>query len=137
MTRLDSKEAVAKLPAGLRPLGDLALNMWWSWNREVGNLCKGIDPVLWKETRGNPMRFVKEVEPEKLERAARDEATLGALKKAKGLLDTYLENRAKRAEGGNPIAYLSMEYALHETLPLYSGGLGVLSGDHLKSASSI
>ena len=132
-----------QLPKQIGELGVIANNLWWSWNTEFLKIFKQIDIDLWEGSDKNPVKFLKLVEQEKLENAAKDEKLVREyetnLNNFKGYMQskntwfnkTYPENKE------DLIAYFSAEYGLDETLPIYSGGLGILSGDHLKSASDL
>ena len=132
-----------QLPKQIGELGVIANNLWWSWNTEFLKIFKQIDIDLWEACDKNPVKFLKLIEQEKLENAAKDEKLVREyetnLNNFKGYMQskntwfnkTYPENKE------DLIAYFSAEYGLDETLPIYSGGLGILSGDHLKSASDL
>lgn len=133
-----------KLPAELARLHELAYNLWWSWEAEAQELYARIDPDLWEATNHNPVKFLRNVAQDKLERAAADPDYLTAYAAVMAAFDAYMRPQAdtwfskthpdKRHQ---TIAYFSAEFGLHEALPIYSGGLGVLSGDHCKSASDL
>lgn len=131
------------LPARIEGLRELATNMWWSWNPEAQALFTALDKPLWEQVYQSPVRFLSEIDQDKLDAAATDTAFTAAFDavqvKFKAYLgqtetwftQTYPEHREK------VIAYFSAEFGLHEALPIYSGGLGILSGDHSKSASNL
>lgn len=131
------------IPARLGRLGDIAGNLWWSWNCEATEMFRTIDPVLWTNTGSNPLSFLKRVDSSKLEALAADRDFLDAYDSVVNKFDEYMNNkdtwfnRTYPDKNGHMIAYFSAEYGLNETLPIYSGGLGVLSGDHCKSASDL
>ena len=124
-------------------LRELARNLWWTWQPNVINLFRDLDPVLWRTTDHNPVEFLKKISPEQLERRATEMALHSRIDYAFRRLHDYLKNDdswgATHAASlrSRPVAYFSMEFGLHESLPIYSGGLGVLAGDHLKSASDL
>ena len=124
-------------------LRELARNLWWTWQPNVINLFRDLDPVLWRNTDHNPVAFLKKISPEQLERRADELALHSRIDYAFRRLHDYLKNDdswgATHAASlrSRPVAYFSMEFGLHESLPIYSGGLGVLAGDHLKSASDL
>ena len=124
-------------------LRELARNLWWTWQPNVINLFRDLDPVLWRTTGHNPVAFLKEISTEQLERRAAEMALHSRIDHAFRRLHDYLKNDdswgATHASTlrSRPVAYFSMEFGLHESLPIYSGGLGVLAGDHLKSASDL
>jgi len=124
-------------------LWSLALNLWWTWHPEVTSLFRDLDPELWEVTHHNPVAFLKAVDSQNLEERARAHNLSSRILAAARRLESYLRSDntwcARRAGmlKARPIAYFSAEFGLHEALPLYSGGLGVLAGDHLKSASDL
>ncbi|MDQ1486661.1 MAG: glycogen phosphorylase [Actinomycetota bacterium] len=138
------------LPEPLAALGELVLNLRWSWHPETLDLFQSIDPVRWRAVGGDPARLLGEVPPARLAELAADENFLHRLEAAAAGLHEYLSqdrwfqthatqdgNGGK--DGGPPhaIAYLSPEYGITSVLPQYSGGLGILAGDHLKTASDL
>jgi starch phosphorylase len=124
-------------------LRELARNLWWTWQPNVINLFRELDPILWRVTDHNPIEFLKKIPPEQLERRAAEMALHSRIDYAFRRLNEYLKNNdswgAVHASSlrSRPVAYFSAEFGLHESLPIYSGGLGVLAGDHLKSASDL
>ncbi len=124
-------------------LRELARNMWWTWQPNVINLFRDLDPVLWRTTDHNPVEFLQKIPPEQLERRAAELALHSRIDNAFRRLHDYLKNTDSWGTvhastlRSRPVAYFSMEFGLHESLPIYSGGLGVLAGDHLKSASDL
>ena len=124
-------------------LRELARNLWWTWQPNVINLFRDLDPILWRTTDHNPVAFLKELAPGQLEKRAAEMALHSRIDYAFRRLNDYLKNDdswgATHASSlrSRPVAYFSMEFGLHESLPIYSGGLGVLAGDHLKSASDL
>ncbi|AFC27972.1 alpha-glucan phosphorylase [Paenibacillus mucilaginosus 3016] len=131
-----------KLPARLRRLSELAYNLWFSWNDSALSLFSRIDPVLWNQYQHNPVRLLTEIDPAVLEKRAQDS---GFLKTMDAVLNEYDEYMAASTwfsqqypqHTRQAIAYFSAEFGFHESLPIYSGGLGVLAGDHCKSASDL
>lgn len=134
-----------QLPAQLEPLLELAQNLRWSWRAETKQLFKEIDPQLWEDLAEDPLQLLRHVRISRLHHLASDEAFLGRLKKETNNLHTYLSAKlwyqktaSAKSTGKDPlVAYFSMEFGIHPSLPIYSGGLGVLAGDHLKSASDL
>lgn len=132
-----------QLPKRINKLSEIANNLWWSWNTDFLKLFKEIDIDLWEKVNKNPFKFLKLVSQEKLEKAAEDLAFLKAYDKIVNDFEGYMNSKntwfsKKYPENKNDlIAYFSAEYGLDEILPIYSGGLGILSGDHLKSASDL
>ena len=124
-------------------LRELARNLWWTWQPSVINLFRDLDPILWRETDHNPIDFLKRISADQLERRAAEMALHSRIDYALRRLNEYLKNTdswgAVHASSlrPRPVAYFSAEFGLHESLPIYSGGLGVLAGDHLKSASDL
>jgi glycogen phosphorylase len=134
---------VFSLPKPIAELGELAYNLWWSWNPEALRLYRRIDPVLWERVEHNPVRFLQQVARKNLNAAAQDGAYLEAYRRVLTELNAYINADTTWSRttfpqlNGNPIAYFSTEFGLHEALPMYAGGLGILSGDHLKEASDL
>ncbi len=130
---------VSEVPQELSQLLQLSRNLWWSWHPEAEELFRSIDPNLWERFGHNPVIMLDQAEPARLMELARDATYLGKLHKVMDALEAYLAQPCRELgetlNEEHPIAYFSTEYGIHESLPLYSGGLGVLSGDHLKSAS--
>ena len=132
-----------QLPKRINKLSEIANNLWWSWNTDFLKLFKEIDIDLREKINKNPVKFLKLVSQEKLEKVSEDLAFLKSYDKIVNDFDGYINNKntwfsKKYTENKNDlIAYFSAEYGLDEILPIYSGGLGILSGDHLKSASDL
>ena len=132
------------LPAALRPLGDLATNLRWSWHPATQELFAAIDPALWERTGQDPVRLLGSLSTERLDRLSADQAFLQRLAAAHADLDDYLtgprwyqRSESVGAEGPRAIAYFSAEFGITGVLPQYSGGLGILAGDHLKAGSDM
>ena len=132
-----------QLPKRINKLGDISNNLWWSWNSDFLKLFKKIDKDLWEECGKNPVKFLKLVSQERLENVSKDVLFLKEYDKIVNDFEDYMTSKntwfsEKYPENKNDlIAYFSAEYGLDETIPIYSGGLGILSGDHLKSASDL
>jgi len=131
-----------RLPDRLAALHKLAYNLWIAWNPEATALFRRIDRDLWKETDHSPVKMLSRVPQARYEQLARDEGFLAFLDRVEANFDAYMNTRStwfSENYSGPPltIAYFSAEFGLHESVPVYSGGLGVLSGDHLKSASDL
>src|SRR5271170_1253243 len=124
------------VPPALSRLTDLAYNIMWSWEPNIRALFRRLDPVLWKEIGYNPVAMLGRVSQATLERAAADPRYRALYNQACERYDFHM-NRPSASSDNKLIAYFSAEYGLTECLPIYSGGLGVLSGDHLKSASDL
>ncbi len=124
-------------------LRELARNLWWVWQPNVIALFRELDPALWRKVDHNSVEFLKRLPPEQLERRAAEMALDSRIDYAFRRLAEYLKDTdswgAVHASilRSRPVAYFSAEFGLHESLPIYSGGLGVLAGDHLKSASDL
>ncbi len=130
------------LPPRLERLRELAYNLRWSWDHETIALFRRLDRQLWEDAGHNPVLLLGKIEQGKLEEAARDEAFLAHLDRVCCSLDQYMMDggwyaRAHDDADGLKVAYFSAEFGLTECLPVYSGGLGILAGDHLKSASDL
>ena len=132
-----------QLPSKIDKLSEIAGNLWWSWNTEVLRLFKKIDKDLWEGIEKNPVKFLKLVSQERLEKAAKNEEFLEEYNKCVENFTNYINSKNTWFSKNYPknkndlIAYFSAEYGLDETIAIYSGGLGILSGDHLKSASDL
>jgi starch phosphorylase len=124
-------------------LRELARNLWWVWQPNVIALFRELDPALWRKVDHNPVEFLKRLPAEQLERRAAEMALDSRIDYASRRLAEYLEDTDSWGSvhasilRARPVAYFSAEFGLHESLPIYSGGLGVLAGDHLKSASDL
>ncbi|HEX5111123.1 MAG TPA: alpha-glucan family phosphorylase [Vicinamibacterales bacterium] len=121
----------------------LAQNLWWAWDEEAMGLFRELDPVLWRECDHNPIVLLQQMPITQLEARASQLALHGRINYAYRRLQEYLQSKhtwgGQNASvlGARPVAYFSAEFGLHESLPIYSGGLGILAGDHLKSASDL
>ncbi|MEX2291782.1 MAG: alpha-glucan family phosphorylase [Mycobacteriales bacterium] len=128
------------LPESLAPLAELVLNLRWSWHPRSLDLFRSVDPETWDAVGQDPVRLLGEVSPERLAVLAKDKGFLGELAAAHDDLQAYLTTpRWYQGLEGAPasIAYFSPEFGITEVLPQYSGGLGILAGDHLKAASDL
>ncbi|MHC4882528.1 MAG: alpha-glucan family phosphorylase [Planctomycetota bacterium] len=131
------------LPAALEDLQVIAHNLYWSWHYDITEIFRRIDYELWKQCAHNPVKMLGLVSQARLEDLARNEGFLFQLKEARRTLEQTIHspswfNKIYAREGHTPvIAYFSAEFGLHESVPIYSGGLGMLAGDHLKSASDL
>jgi starch phosphorylase len=131
------------LPENLNRLDELAVDLWWSWHTEARNVFRRLDYTLWRATAHNPVRMLWVLGRSKLEAAAADpefmrlyEQATAALDDARAARNNWWASRFPQI-GGQPIAYFSAEFALHQSLPIYAGGLGVLAGDHCKEAGDL
>lgn len=134
----------AKLPAPLKRLADLAYNYWWSWTSSHVSLFQAIDPQEWHRCGHNPVALLEATSYERLTQLVEDPGYLNRLQTLAEQFDRYLTETntwasrvAPQITAEHPIAYFCAEFGLHESLQIYSGGLGLLAGDHLKSASDL
>ncbi|RPF20216.1 alpha-glucan family phosphorylase [Myceligenerans xiligouense] len=133
------------LPEPLAALDELSHNLRWSWHAPTRELFAGVDPELWADVKGDPVTFLAALGSERLSALAADEGFVGRTRAAAGELHRYLheprwyqaQRSASGAELSRGIAYFSPEFGITSVLPQYSGGLGILAGDHLKSASDL
>ena len=134
---------VPQLPQRINKLSEIANNLWWSWNTEYLRLFEVMDPELWDVSEKNPVKFLKMISQEKIERAINDQEFLKKYDRVVENFENYMNSKNTWFTKNYPnnkndlIAYFSAEYGLDEIVPIYSGGLGILSGDHLKSASDL
>jgi starch phosphorylase len=122
----------------------LASNLWWTWHPEVINLFRDLDPIRWRQLDHNPIALLKEFTPTRLEARATEMVLYSRIHHAYRQLKEYMATTRQTwasthagVLGAKPVAYFSAEFGIHESVPIYSGGLGVLSGDHIKSASGL
>src|SRR3974377_229753 len=121
----------------------LARNLWWSWHPEVINLFRDLDPIRWRQLDHNPIALLAEFTPERLEMRAAEMVLYSRINQSYRRLKKYMNEIPAWGRthtgvlGSRPVAYFSLEFGVHESVPIYSGGLGVLSGDHIKSASAL
>ncbi len=131
------------LPRRISQLGELAYNMWWTWHPDAKRLFMRIDPELWELAGHNPVLFLRKVERSRLNSVTNNRYYLEFYDRIMKAFDQYMTrtdtwfNQQYPQNKDQVIAYFSMEYGLHQSLPLYAGGLGVLSGDHTKEASDL
>jgi glycogen phosphorylase len=136
-------EVVTQLPESLQSLKKLATNFWWTWNHEIRDLFRSIDKELWDECESNSMLFLNKVSAERWDQLQSDALFTNRVKACEQKLDDYLKDKTwfettyPGEVGKTSIAYFCFEFGITEGLPIYSGGLGVLAGDHLKSASDL
>ncbi|WP_340111463.1 alpha-glucan family phosphorylase [Maribellus mangrovi] len=123
----------SNLPDSLQPLRELSKNLWWVWSNEARELFQYIDEEIWEECEHNPILLLDKVSYNRLLELTRDEGFIEKMHRVYNSLNAYLEER-KSLEGPQ-VAYFSMEYGLHDSLKIFSGGLGILAGDYLKEAS--
>lgn len=131
------------LPKKLARLGELAYNLWWTWQPEATRLYSQLDRAMWERLNHNPIRMLREIKRARLNEVLKDKDYMNSYRRVFEAFDSYAAqqdtwtHRTQPELASNPIAYFSMEFGLHEILPIYSGGLGVLAGDHLKEASDL
>jgi len=136
-----------QLPERLKPLHAVAYNLWWSWHPEAWDLFRRVDADRFEELDHSPVRLLGAIGQERIRELNADDGFLAHLDRVAGQLERYLASKTwfeetyGKIEAGGPgqkcVAYFSMEFGIHESVPVYSGGLGVLAGDHLKSASDL
>ena len=134
----------SSLPKRIERLNDLAYNLWWSWNPEAINVFSKIHPVLWDSVSHNPVAFLQQVSRTLLNRVANDKQYLDLYDRVVNNFDSYMGEKETwfvknypEVTAGQSIAYFSFEFGLHESIPAYAGGLGILAGDHLKESSDM
>jgi starch phosphorylase len=121
----------------------VAHNLWWSWHPEVVNLFRDLDPIRWRQLDHNPIALLAEFTPDRLEMRAAELVLYSRINQAYRRMKEYVSAKHTWSSthagvlGAKPVAYFSAEFGIHESVPIYSGGLGVLSGDHIKSASGL
>ncbi|MEM8964915.1 MAG: alpha-glucan family phosphorylase [Bacteroidota bacterium] len=123
----------SQIPEKLKGLEDLSKNLWWCWNYDAINLFRSIDPERWNQYRQNPIALLDNLDYQDYERLLKDDAFMKQLSKVQSQFKKYMGETKRRSP--LKIGYFCMEYGLHSSLKLYSGGLGVLAGDYLKEAS--
>ena len=131
------------LPERINRLDAMARDLWWSWTPEARSVFRRLDYAVWRQTAHNPVRMLQVLTPDVYERAMADATWLAAYDRVAARLDpsratrqTWCESQCPELQGKS-IAYFSAEFALHQSLPIYAGGLGVLAGDHCKEASDL
>ena len=131
------------LPAALEPLREMTFNLWWTWEPSARRLFRHLDPELWDRTNHNPVRMLQLSRQARLEEVSQDKNFLRELNQVHDAFKKYLERPDTYGKTGagsaikKPVAYFSAEFGFHESIPNYSGGLGILAGDHCKSASDL
>src|ERR1041385_7950820 len=134
---------IPTLPAALEPLREMVFNLWWTWEPSARRLFRHLDPELWNRTNHNPVRMLQLSRQARLVEVSQDKNFLRELKEVHDAYRAYLarnETYGKTGKGSaieKPVAYFSAEFGFHESIPNYSGGLGILAGDHCKSASDL
>jgi glycogen phosphorylase len=145
--RIENKPELSMpdLPPPLRDLERLAWNYWWSWSADGPNLFRDLDPEIWEECENNPRLLLARTSEYRLAQMATDPIYIERVRRLADLFNEYMapaetwhpQNGATAISHERPVAYFCAEYGVHNSLPLYSGGLGMLAGDHLKSASDL
>lgn len=135
-------EVVYNIPEALKPLQRLAQNFRWTWIHETRQIFKAVDRQLWEEVEHNPLELVHRLSPERMQRILADDTLMAKIRACDEELTRYLNDttwfqRTYGSDSGAKIAYFCAEFGVSESLPIYSGGLGVLAGDHLKAASDL
>ncbi len=132
-----------EIPERIRRLEELANNLWWSWHDQARRLFRALDYPLWRLGGHNPVKELREVSPDRLQEAANDPAFLELYDSVMAAFDNDVKTPNKWVSAnypglaGDPVGYFSMEYAIHNSLPIYAGGLGILAGDICKEASDL
>src|SRR5947207_2666574 len=143
MPNFQTYNIVPTLPAALEPLREVGFNLWWTWEPSARRLFRHLDPELWNRTNHNPIRMLQLSRQARLEELATDKTFLRELKQVYDAFQKYLTRKDTYGKSGagaamqKPVAYFSAEFGFHESIPNYSGGLGILSGNHCKSASAL
>lgn len=140
--KITSFTVLPETPEALNPLKEIAYNMWYSWNWEAVKLFITLDPEYWEKSYQSPINMLCMLPLQKLEEAAQNQDFLSQMNRVYESFQNYLKEKTwfekKFGEKKKPfMAYFSCEYGIDEGLPLYSGGLGILAGDHMKSASDL
>src|SRR5256886_5010321 len=131
------------LPAALEPLREMSFNLWWTWEPSARRLFRHLDAEVWDRTKHDPVRMLQLSWQSRLEELAQDKGFVRELKQVFEEFEKYLGRHDPYGKTGagssikNPIAYFSAEFGFHESIPNYSGGLGILASDHCKSASDL
>jgi starch phosphorylase len=132
-----------ELPAPLKPLQRVAWNYWWSWAADGPGVFRDLDPEIWEEYEHNPRQLLAKTQAYRLAEAATDPVYLERVRRLDQSFQSYLNSEPRWQSQDSaisvehPVAYFCAEFGVHTSLPLYSGGLGILAGDHLKSASDL
>ena len=144
-TEIENRGAAQQnpLPAPLAPLERLAWNYWWSWAADGAGVFRDLDPEIWEECEHNPRQLLAKTSAYRLAEAATDPVYLERVRRIDESFQSYMASGTGwtiddlKITGEHPVAYFCAEFGVHNSLPLYSGGLGILAGDHLKSASDL
>src|SRR6186713_2982318 len=143
MPNIQTYNVIPNLPPQLEPLREMVFNLWWTWEPSARRLFRHLDPELWNRTNHNPVRMLQLSRQARLVEVAQDKNFLRELKEVHEAYRIYLARTDTYGKTGpgrvleKPVAYFSAEFGFHESVPNYSGGLGILAGDHCKSASDL
>jgi starch phosphorylase len=141
MSHLQTFQVLPLLPEPLSFLEVLSRNLWWCWNIDAIELFRRINPRLWNQAGRNPIVFLTLIPQERLLELSKDESFLAHQQRIKARFESQVLSPVDHSGSlygrQDAIAYFSMEYGLHESLPIFAGGLGVLAGDHMKAASDL
>jgi len=141
MKRILTYQVYPSIPDPLAFLEVLSRNLWWCWKPDAVTLFRRVDPQIWKACRGNPIYLLSNVSQQRLEQLAEDDSFLAHLQRVKDRYTKRVTENVEEArniyEKMGPVAYFSMEFGIHESIPIFAGGLGVLAGDYLKAASNM
>ena len=141
MTHLQTFRVLPDIPEPLTFLETLSRNIWWCWQHEAVELFRRMDPRLWDTCGRNPIRFLTLIPQKRLLELAKDNSFLSHQRRVQGLYNELvcvrLKNFPSILNDQETIAYFSMEFGIHESIPLFAGGLGILAGDHLKASSDM
>jgi starch phosphorylase len=141
MKNFQTYQVHPNIPSNLTFLETLSRNMWWCWKKDAIELFRRIDPPHWVESGRNPIAFLAKIPQRRFEQLARDDGYLSHMERIKEEFQSWVldstNGQQRPFSGPETVAYFSMEFGLHESLPLFAGGLGILAGDHLKAASNL
>ncbi|MDW7682252.1 MAG: DUF3417 domain-containing protein, partial [bacterium] len=142
MKPLETFTIIPSLPENMEFLQILAHNLWWTWNADALDLFRRLDYDLWEETNHNPIKILGHIDQDRLDSLSNDDGFMAHLDRVRQNLEEYMtEATWFEKEYGKAdkiqVAYFSAEFGFTECIPIYSGGLGVLAGDHFKSASDL
>ncbi len=143
MNLLGDLSVFPNVPQRLQKLNDFMYNLWWTWSPQAQSMFRMLDPEIWEQVNHNPVKLLRRVSPQRLASLAEDSDFLALYDGVMASFEAYMAaddtwyDRTYPERKGDLIAYFSAEFGLHESLPIYSGGLGILSGDHCKSASDL
>ena len=141
MSHIETYQVFPTIPEPLAFLETLSRNLWWTWNKDAKELFRRIDPPAWYASGRNPILFLANIPQNRLGELSADDGYLAHLERVAALFHQRVtaprENGELPFSGRDVIAYFSMEFGIHESIPLFAGGLGVLAGDHLKAASNM